>query len=506
MGRYVFAVTSFVCLFYPIVLAAAQESVDDPPWSIPLLERLCQSYAESWYHAAPADELSGCLDHIATELGERLSTSGSSGVPAADLAALALLMTRRDSDAHISAPPIADGPQAPFELSANEEGEGEPEQLSDVGKGQEGFAQGVEQLTSLPLSERMVVTGDVTSGFQAATVSDGPELTSAFGRARVNFVMRAAPGSEDGRVSEGYFFVQMIAAGGAVDSSPVGGPAAFSPINDVATDRSDFNQGASRGNVYLKKAFYQQELDLGDYGSVLGRAGVISLSDLFDTSEFANNEARQFLNAAFVNSPAYKGGVGAPGFMLEYRRPVDLPWVEELAVRTGYGITRTFRAFTSPLWTNEIEARATTFGRPGTYRVGATVGNVPDAGGLNGVHVGLDQWLSDDIGIFGRYARSNSGPGSLALSPVKQSYSVGTQWRLGNDVERISALGFGFSQAFPIDSTESISSEKVLETYYRRQFTTNLSLTPDFQLVFGSGGQSERATHVVGSLRIHVGF
>jgi hypothetical protein len=307
-------------------------------------------------------------------------------------------------------------------------------------------------------------------------------------------------------LSEGYFFVQMIAAGGAFDASPVDGPVAFSPFNDIATDRSAFNQQVARGNLYLKKAFYQQELSLGGQGSVLGRVGIISLSDLFDTSEFANNEARQFMNAAFVNSPGYKAGVSAPGFMAEYRRPADLGLVEGLTVRTGYGVTRTFRAFTSPLWTNEVEVQVRIGERPGKYRLGGTLGNVPDAGGLHGWHLGFDQWLSNTVGVFGRYARSNSGLGSISVSPVRQSYSAGAQWRLGEGGEEVSAWGVGFSQAFPIATTEPRRSERVIETYFRRQLTANLSLTPDFQLILGSGGSLDQGTHAVGGLRVNVGF
>lgn len=505
----ILAASGFLVLLHAHGAYAAPQSTDEPLWSATLLDQLCRTYGQGASRPSQDPAPNTCLDQVATEIGRQLSINGAAGVPVQDVAALALLLSqsglRGGAFASATADPRAQSP-ADDRGSDRTRSQLEAEPLSDIGKGQEGFAQGVDRLTDLPLSERMVVTGDITSGFQAATVSDGPELTSAFGRARVNFVTRAAPGSDDGTLSPGYFFVQMIAAGGAFDTSPVGGPSALSPINDVATDRSDFNQGASRGNLYLKKAFYQQELNLGNQGSVLGRLGVISLSDLFDTSEFANNESRQFLNAALVNSPAFKGGIGAPGFMFEYRRGVDLAGVEELAVRTGYGITRTFRALTSPVWTNEVQARVRVGGRVGTYRAGVTVGNVPDAGGLNGVHFGVDQWLFDDIGVFGRYARSNSGPGALALGPVRQSYSAGLQWRFGEDVERVSAWGLGFSQGFPIADLDRTVSERVLETYYRRQFTPNLSLTPDLQVVLGSGGQSERATHFVGSLRVAVGF
>jgi hypothetical protein len=227
------------------------------------------------------------------------------------------------------------------------------------------------------------MTGDITAGFQSASVSASPELTSTFGRARLNFVARATPATADGRLSEGYFFVQMIAAGGPFDVSAVGGPNAFGPLNDVATNRSAFNEGLSRGNVYLNKVFYQQEARVGA-GQLVGRVGVIDFSDYFDANEFANNEARQFMNGAFVNSLAFKGAVSAPGFMAEYTPGFTRGWLRNVEFRVGYGISRTERAFTSPLWTLEAELKPRLRGYQGAWRMGGTVGNVAGAGGVRG--------------------------------------------------------------------------------------------------------------------------
>lgn len=221
--------------------------------------------------------------------------------------------------------------------------------------------------------------------------------------------------------------------------------------------------------------------------------GIIDLSDLFDTNDFANNEARQFLNGSFVNSGGYKGATIAPGFMGEYRRTVERDWLRRLVFRTGYAVSRTARAFTSPIWTGEVEMQTASRGYEGKYRFGGTLGNVADVGGTHGFHLSFDQWVSRSVGVYARYATSNSGPGSQAIGPVRQSYSGGAQWRFVDEQERISAWGLGFSQAFGIETGDPLQSERALETYYRWQLTQNFSLTPDFQLVFGSGGARTRA-------------
>lgn len=501
-------------------------------WELEMLHRLCGAYVESCVDEdASGMQQTRRLEQVALSLGRRLASSGTSAVPAEDIATLALLLSRRtetsgalaagkpnenllaadarsaqDSQQRGSSVPVGQAEQRSSPASSSGAIDaGQDTGFADISKGEEGFRQGVERLTDLPITERVVMTGDITSGLQAATVSAGSDLTSTFGRVRVNFVTRAVPASADGRLSEGYFFVQMRAAGGPFDTSAVGGPSPFSPLNDVATDRSRFNEGTSRGNLYLAKAFYQQELRLGD-DHIVGRMGIINLSDFFDTNDFANNEARQFLSSAFVNSAAYKTGISAPGLMGEYHRKTNGDWLQKVVFRTGYAISRTERAFTSPIWAGEVEMQTTMRGRRGKYRFGGTLGNVADIGGVRGLHLGFDQWVSAKLGVYGRYAWSSSSPASLTLGPVRQSYSGGVQRRFVNEGDRVSAWAIGISQAFGIETEESLASERILETYYRWQLSNNFSLTPDFQLVFGSGGSEAQGTHVVTGMRMTFGF
>ncbi len=520
-----------VGLTFALAAGHAQQS---DPWEVQVLQSLCTKYVVT----CPQTDLyqgeqDSWLRQTAASLGTKLAASGSFSVPARDIAALALLLARQEEASRVRGQDHATG-NAPKSLASgsvasvsrddarpagkpqSEPGSGasaagtpaasgSETEFADINKGEEGFAQGVDLLARLPVSERMVITGDITSGVQAATVTGASNLTSTFGRVRVNFVTRAVPASTDGRFSEGYFFVQMRAAGGPFDTSAVGGPASFSPLNDVATDRSRFNEGTSRGNIYLAKAFYQQELRVGR-DHIVGRVGIINLSDFFDTNEFANNEARQFLSSAFVNSAGYKSGISAPGFMGEYHRKINRDWLQGVILRTGYAVSRTERAFTSPIWTGEAELLTTVRGRSGKYRFGGTLGNVADIGAVNGMHFGFDQWLSRNVGFYGRYAWSNSGPGSVSLGPVKQSYSGGVQWRFVDEADRVSAWAFGLSQAFGIATDDPLATERVLETYYRWQLSQNFSLTPDFQLVLGSGGNQIAGTHVVMGMRMNFGF
>jgi carbohydrate-selective porin OprB len=72
--------------------------------------------------------------------------------------------------------------------------------------------------------------------------------------------------------------------------------------------------------------------------------------------------------------------------------------------------------------------------------------------------------------------------------------------------DQVSAWSIGFSQAFPTPGVENLVSEKVIETFYRWQITNNLALSPDFQLIFGSGGLTSRGVHTVYGVRLFLGY
>jgi carbohydrate-selective porin OprB len=89
---------------------------------------------------------------------------------------------------------------------------------------------------------------------------------------------------------------------------------------------------------------------------------------------------------------------------------------------------------------------------------------------------------------------------------ARQSYSGGIQLRFVDQGDRVSAWSLGFSQTFGIETGDPLASERILETYYRWEWTHNISLSPDFQLVLGSGGRRSRGTQAVFGLRANFGY
>lgn len=487
---------------------AQRTAPSENDWAERALRELSRKYLQEDLPAAVSpEEAARWMGRLFQEVGRRLAGQGSEAVPPEDVALASWLYARSAS----SAPPPpsqAPGPRSAPAAPAPSSGAAASPARDIIIKGDEGFRQGVEQLAQRPIGERLAITGDITAGLQAATVPANPNLTSTFGRARLNFVLEAMPASPGGLLDKGYFFVQLRAAGGPFDPSVVGGPATFTPLNDIARDRSVFNEGTSRGNVYLSRAFYQQIMRLPS-GEIRGRAGIINLTDFFDTNLFANNEARQFLNAAFENGAAFKTGISAPGVMGEYTREPWLfrpAWLRHIVLRGGYALSQTARAFTSPLWAGEIELETTLNGQPGHWRFGGTFGNVAGAGAVSTFHISVDHWLSDKLGAFGRYGFSSSGAGALRFGPVRTAYSGGIQRKFVDRDDHVSAWSIGFSQAFPARGSEAEVSEKVVETFYRWQITDNLALSPDFQLIWGAGGRSGGSFHTVYGVRLFLGY
>ncbi len=272
----------------PLWLAAGLSAAEQDAWERDAFIRLCTKYLG----ATPQEGASNSewLDRLLRQIGERLAASGTTGAPAEDIALAALLQARAPAAAAKPMEP-ASGPQ-PSKTGVREE---QPiRQQSDISRGQEGIRQAQERLAELPIAERLVLTGDVASVLQVATVPKGPDLTTTVGRARVNFVLKALSAESKRPLGDGFFFVQMQAAGGAFDSSVVGGPASFSALNDIAVDRSRFNESTSRGNLYLSKVFYEQNLNLGE-SRVLGRVGIIDRTSLTPANSPTTREQKRLI-------------------------------------------------------------------------------------------------------------------------------------------------------------------------------------------------------------------
>lgn len=499
-------------------ILAAPAWLQAQSWETVMLQGLETKYLGAQPQVGDAVSLRARLDEVARAVGERLKHGGTSAVPAEDLGLLALLEARLSQETNT---PCGTPANSPVSFRTKTSGGNDPtvaraasraaqpslpaQRAHEIEKGEEGIRAGIEQLSRLPLSERMVINGDVSSAIQAATVPGAPDLNGTVGRVRVNVLARAISGGGRHGLGDGYFFLQALAAGGAPDSSVLGGPDSFTPFNNIAADRSRFNEPLARGNIYLRRIYYQQRLNLAE-NYLIGRVGIVDLSDYFDASIFANNEARQFLNAAFVNSAAFKLTGSKPGLEAEYHRRLHGQALTGLVVRAGYAASRIDRAFTSPLWSGEVELQTDFDGRPGYWRFGGFLGNRAASGGVHGLHVSVDHWLSERLGVFGRYALANSGAGSLALGPARMSYNAGVHLDFVSSQDRHSAWAFAFGQTFGIPTEQPQSSERILETFYRYQWAKNISVTPDFQLVFGSGGRTRDGTQAVGGVRLNFTF
>ena len=155
-------ILAYTCLLAPSVPGSELEN-----WQESMLRNLCEKYlGESPPTEANRELQVSWLDRLHRRVGLQLAENGLAGVPAEEVAMLALLHTRftkeTASAAPVSAPatPTTDTDNSPRldPGQMDQQPASGTVQVADLGKGQEGLRQGIERLSELPLSERMVVS------------------------------------------------------------------------------------------------------------------------------------------------------------------------------------------------------------------------------------------------------------------------------------------------------------------------------------------------------------
>lgn len=319
------------------------------------------------------------------------------------------------------------------------------------------------------------------------------------------------------------------------------------------------------------RLFLRQEIGLGgerekvegEYGQLSGerdisrvtlQIGKFSVKDVFDGNSYAEDPRTDFLNwsiwaAGAFDYPADRLGL-TWGFMAELNRP-------NFAVRAGYflvGNEPNANAFDLALFSRggyvgEIELRYRPFDRPGAVRLGTWMnsvfsGSYSEAVALAnqygitadetiaqtrrgrtkyGLYINLEQELTDDIGLFGRFSWNNGLSEITAFTDIDTSVSLGasikgTRWgreqdRVGiagalNSVSRdhSSFLGAGGLGVLVGDGAITYGSEGVVEAYYAFQIAKGLTATADYQLLVNPAYNTVRGPVHVFSGRLSARF
>jgi high affinity Mn2+ porin len=320
------------------------------------------------------------------------------------------------------------------------------------------------------------------------------------------------------------------------------------------------------------RIFLRQEIGLGgerekdesDYGQLAGekdvsritlQVGKFSVHDQFDNNVYAEDSRTDFLNWSIWASGAFDYPADRLG--LTWGLTAELNQAR-WAARVGYflvGNEPNANAFDMALfarggYVGELELRYRPYDRPGTVRLGSWLTSTFSGSynqavalaaltpGLNandtiaqtrqgrtkyGFYLNLEQELSDDVGLFGRFSWNDGRTEISAFTDIDTSISLGlsikgTAWKRPDDrigiagaINQISAdhsnyLAAGGLGVLVGDGALSYATENVFETYYAFQLVKGIIATADYQFLGNPAYNAARGPVHVFSGRLSARF
>lgn len=287
--------------------------------------------------------------------------------------------------------------------------------------------------------------------------------------------------------------------------------------------------------IWVDKWWWRQRL-LGDRLELrLGRIQTNKL--LFDVSQIAGNEDRQFMNSFLVTNPTipHRKTIGA----CLIARPTDWLYLQGAALdaegrATTTGFETAFHGDDLFIAMGEVGLKPTwesSLGSlPGLYRLGVWHSplkreiffNTRDGRfakrfqtGDTGFYMGLDQMIwresresgnRQGFSLFARYGYAHE-----EVNRIENFWSAGAQYVGLIPSRDQDVLGFGVAQAILSDRLRSernplADRETVYELYYAIQIAPWLVITPDIQFIMNPGGNADDRDAVVANLRLRIVF
>lgn len=294
------------------------------------------------------------------------------------------------------------------------------------------------------------------------------------------------------------------------------------------------------------------QLQLGqkvDVSRLTLQAGKFAVTDIFDGNAYAKDTRKDFMNWSLWAPGAFDYSADKVG--LTYGVTAELNQ-KQWALRGGYFLMvaeSNSNHFDTKVpergqYMVELETRFSLFGQPGKLRTmgwvdSANMGSFRetlDNPALNldiaqtrrgrlkyGYVLNLEQAITDDVGLFGRWSWNDGRFETLAFTDIHRSLSAGlsikgTKWGRPDDVIGIGGAVNAISQDYRDflaagglgvlvgDGALNYRNERILETYYAYAVNKNLTLTADYQLIVNPAYNSDRGPVSVFSGRLHGEF
>ena len=313
--------------------------------------------------------------------------------------------------------------------------------------------------------------------------------------------------------------------------------------------------------LFLRQTFgfggEQEELASGpgqlagkvDVSRLTVQAGKFAVLDVFDGNSYAKDTRKDFMNWSMWAPGAFDYSADKVG--LTYGATAELNQ-KQWALRSGYFLMQSVsnansfdtKVFERGTYALELETRFSLFSQPGKLRTIAWL-NSAFSGSyretLNnpafnldiaqtrtgrikyGYVVSLEQALTDEVGVFGRWSWNDGKTEIMAFTDIDASLSLGasikgTRWGRPDDVigiggainalsrdhrDFIEAGGLGVLIG---DGQLNYRRERVFESYYAFALNKQLTLTGDYQLITNPAYNADRGPVHVFSGRLHGEF
>jgi high affinity Mn2+ porin len=307
--------------------------------------------------------------------------------------------------------------------------------------------------------------------------------------------------------------------------------------------RQNFGLGGDPVNIDPDQ---NQLADKQDANRITVTAGKYSPTDIFDTNDYAGDPRNDFMNGALWAAGAWDYPADSKG----YSDGASVEWVHpSWTLRAGWFLEPKIanqRDLEPRFWHSfgsvaELENHFTIGRRAGILRTLVFANRAPmgsnDQAAQNGGNIvvtrrsrwkpgfvlNLQQEVTDDLGVFGRFSLSNGHTESWAFEDIDQSESIGVSLKGARWSRKDDTIGIGVVQneltqqhrsyfaagglgILVGDGQLSYAPERILETYYRAQIVKPLSLSVDYQLVENPAYNSARGPVSIFAARVHVQY
>ena len=324
-----------------------------------------------------------------------------------------------------------------------------------------------------------------------------------------------------------------------------------------------FRVGNLKPVIYIARAFVRQYIPLGGKNITLDdealqmkrsitekyivlHAGKLSLGDLMDENNYANDPRTQFMNWALMTAGAYDYAADVRG----YTFGIAAEYVSDkfkakaatvLLPKEANGAAINFNYTKSFSWQAEVSKDFGTAERPGTIRVLgffnrcnmgnyklATMRNDKDitatrifSRNKSGFVVNADKRISKNAGIFVMTGYNDGKNETWCFTEIDRSlaygYTVtGDAWKRTNDALGVALVHNGLSKdhrnylaeggnGFMIgDGRLNYGIENIMELYYKLSlFNNKFSISPDYQFIINPAYNKDRGPVNVIGLRFH---